>query len=521
MATDFKPIRVTAPVRGAHEDLNHLTVPAGGWQTCDEFRSIDDKVIKYRGWELFGAQAALDNPILYMFDWQRLNGTRFLIVATKTSIYWYNRNTQLYVQLATGFTGSNLDRWQATVMNDRLHMVNGTNPIQVVSVNISEVPSVAPLASGDAAEPSNARFIINFTDHLLTANTLEGGNNFRTRLRWSDLVDTSIWTSSSTNEAGFLDIDEDGSEILGMALSGPNTCIIYKERSIHKLQYEALPLIFRRTRLTSDEGLAAPYSLVNFRDTHFFLGNKDFYTLTGNTIREIGVKRIRDYFFSTVDREQIQMVYGFEHPRFPEIWWVYRSRFNIAVDISVATGYDRAICYNYELDSWSTRNFFPHSALTSFRVSSGNTLDTLTNTIEEQAITYREKKVAGMDVVLSGTDAGTVMEHGFVLQGDGVDITGTLETGDIYVIDPHTNYQLKRIELGYSHATLPQITDTRVRIGTRFRDSEQITYLPEFKDTTGKIDTRATGKSVRMKVTTTGAFELNHYSFLAKKIGDR
>lgn len=494
-----------APFLGLYVDPPRSEIPATGFATMTNFHLYNDKITKYAGWAKFLLSEndfVIDEPIIFALDFVKGSRVRQFIFASKDEIWLLDRNTNSKVLVQSGFTGAFYNRWQHLIMNEQLILTNGVNPPQLLAADAS----TTTVLSSDPAMPENAKYAINSVNHAVLANTTEGGNAHPNRVRWSDIDDFTLWTpDSAINEAGYLDIDD--TEIRNLAPMGPGQFQVYSERNIYTFTYVGFPLFYTQVKTVNGIGLFAPYSLVVVDDVHYFLGTNGFYKFNGiGAPVRIGTRRVDSFIYQNIRQNSPEDMYGFVHPIYPEIWWVFRSK--------TADFFDSVIVYNWEQDVWAYRNNFPHSFLAEFLQTQGRTWADATGTWEEATISWREKTGEGVYLVLGGDE--TIYLHGFVKEGDGVPILGILETGDL--IGRNAISHLSRVFYDIQ-GTNPVI---RSQVGLKFAPGEELEYsAPTTLDSDMRHDIRLTGKIFGWRLETEDIISLTDWALHLASGGDR
>jgi hypothetical protein len=111
------------------------------------------------------------------------------------------------------------------------------------------------------------------------------------------------------------------------------------------------PYIFGIERISSDDGLLAPYSLVNAGDRIFFISPQGFKMLVpGSYPQPIAKERFDRTFLADLDQTQLQMVIGATDPRRKCVYWAYKSVNGIAGQ------FDRIVVYDWALQNGSILN---------------------------------------------------------------------------------------------------------------------------------------------------------------------
>jgi len=130
--------------------------------------------------------------------------------------------------------------------------------------------------------------------HCVHAKTIEQGVYYPTRIRLSKNFDANTYTPSPANDAYFVDIQDEKGEITAIKVMGDDL-LIFKEKAIYVGKYVGLPIIMTIQKISDDIGCKAPHSIVNYKDTLFFLGDDGIYTYSGNRIQKIS-EPIATYF---------------------------------------------------------------------------------------------------------------------------------------------------------------------------------------------------------------------------------
>ena len=161
------------------------------------------------------------------------------------------------------------------------------------------------------------------------------------RIHWSGLNATTTWTSG-TSSSDFQDFP-DGGIVRGVA--GGEFGIIFQDQAIRRMSYvPGSPIIFQIDRITKDEGLFAPYSIVQEGSTVYFYSNKGFKKIeAGGLPQQIGRERADRTFFGDLDKSNLQLFQGTADPRGTRIFWAYKSGAGASGLFDKLLGYDTAL----------------------------------------------------------------------------------------------------------------------------------------------------------------------------------
>ena len=150
---------------------------------------------------------------------------------------------------ASAYTTTTL--WTFAQFGQTLIGANGLDKLQAWTVGSS-----ANFADLAAAAPT-AQFVTTVRDFVVTGKT----SSYANRVQWSDINDSTDWTSGATSQADFQDLP-DGGEIRG--LTGGEFGLVFLERSVARMTYVGAPLFFQFDTLTRSLGCYESRSVVQY-----------------------------------------------------------------------------------------------------------------------------------------------------------------------------------------------------------------------------------------------------------------
>lgn len=165
------------------------------------------------------------------------------------------------------------------------------------------------------------------------------------RVQWSglnSLTTSSSWTSG-TNQSDYQDLP-DGGIVRGVA--GGEFGVVFQDQSVRRMTYApGSPYIFGIDRISKDDGLYAPYSLIRAGDRMFFLSPQGFKELRpGGYPIPIGKEKFDRTFFADVDATNLQLIIGAADPTKTRVYWAYKS------GAGVSGNFDKVIVYDWALE---------------------------------------------------------------------------------------------------------------------------------------------------------------------------
>lgn len=186
------------------------------------------------------------------------------------------------------------------------------------------------------------KFVAVFNNYMFYANVFVSSSLNASRLYWCDIKDTSSWPTTN-----FIDVSkDDGQDITGLKVLA-DRLIVYKTRSIYTIFFTGdvdIPFILPGGGKTnSSVGCIAPYSIQEVQNGHVFLSSDGFYYFDGNNSYKISEK-----INPTIN--------GLNNTRFPlSVGVVQRdkNKYICAMTSSGETAHDRALVWDYSINSWS------------------------------------------------------------------------------------------------------------------------------------------------------------------------
>jgi hypothetical protein len=227
-------------------------------------------------------------------------------------------------------------QWQFAQFGNLVFATQENAPLQVY--NLSSSTAFADCSGS----PPQAAYISVVGRFLVLSGLLS--NPYR--IHWSGLNDTTQWTSG-VNSSDYQDFP-DGGIVRGVA--GGEFGVIFQDQAIRRMVYApGSAIVFQIERVSQDQGLFAPYSIIRAGDTVLFYSAQGFYKIIpGGRPEQIGREKVDRFFFDDLDKTDLKLFIGAADPRSTMVFWAYKST-------SGATGlYDKIIGYDLALERWFT-----------------------------------------------------------------------------------------------------------------------------------------------------------------------
>ena len=139
-------------------------------------------------------------------------------------------------------------------------------------------------------------------------------------VRWCDVSNYSAWIGTVVNQAGSYRIPK-GSRIVG-GLQAPQQCLLWTDISLWSMQYVGSPYIYSFNEIASGCGLIAKKAACVMDGTAFWMGQSQFYMLSGNGVEAIACP-VWDTVFQELDFANLNKIRACANSRFKEITWYY------------------------------------------------------------------------------------------------------------------------------------------------------------------------------------------------------
>lgn len=440
----------------------------------------------------------------------------------------------------TGSSSSN-----DTVPITATHLAN-----QVYVNRADEVPATSPIGSlnfvplanfnGPNSQVWKCGSLRAYGDFLIALNMTEGGTPYPNRVRFSDLtlantIPGSWDATDTTKSAGFVDLVEMKTSIIdGMPLG--NNFIIYSKDQVWMLDFVGGTFIMNTRKLFSDVGIMSHNCAVEVERKHYVFADNDIYIHDGNSRKSIVDGRVRNYIFNGLDNDLAHKCFVQHSPDTDEIYFCYKTADDMA-EYTNSDNCNRAAAYNYRNDTWSFMDLPNVTAGSIANVNSAATYSSIDNTFTYDLLggTYASQ-AAGFDqhTLFCGsqsTDDGITSDKLY-----GID---SIENGTMsFDLDTEANrpafIQRHSIDLdeistlsGYKVITamLPQLTtpSPNKTYSFNFGASNILSQTPVYETTAifdaatdHKIDTRASGRYLSYKLTTSDYKDFSFIGFDAQ-----
>ncbi len=276
-----------------------------------------------------------------LFFARKSDGSISVFAGTSTNLYQLNNSTFTWTNVS--LSGGPYAALSATF---NWQFVQFNNFVIAVQQNV--VPQVFDLTSSTAfaalgGSPPQASYIAVINRFLVLSGLLSAPY----RVQWSGLNATTTW-DNVTSQSNFQDM-ADGGLARGVA-GGDQYGIVFQDNAIRSMTFNpGSPEVFDFYKISSSDGIFAPYSAVNAAGQTYFIGTQGFKVVSpGGAPVPIGREKFDRTFLADVDTGNLQLCIGAADPKGPRIFWAYKSL------SGQANSFDKIIVYDYVLQRATT-----------------------------------------------------------------------------------------------------------------------------------------------------------------------
>lgn len=287
-------------------------------------------------------------------------------------------------------------------------------------------------------------------------------------LRWSGAGDFTVWTASSSNQAGSFRIPT-GSKIVA-GLQGPNSALIWTDIDLWVMNYIQPPLVFGFSKLGTGCGLVGPKAAGILNSAVYWMNLGGFQMLSGSGIKDIPCS-VWDAVYQDLDQDNLDKIVCAPNSMFDEVAWYYPT-------ISDGTGEPVAyVKLNTIEGSWD--------------------LGVL------QRTAWIDQSVLGEPIGAYGS-TGIIYQHEVSNNADGGAMQSWFETGDFMIRDGNEiafiDWLIPDFKYGFYNGA--QIADIAVTIKTQeYPGSSQVVKGPfSFNVNSQQLTVRSRGRQARVRM---------------------
>jgi hypothetical protein len=280
-------------------------------------------------------------------------------------------------------------------------------------------------------------------------------------VRWSDIRDLTIWTSTPSNYAGFGVLAVGGKAVSGLATRQQN--VLWTDTALYTMQFTGDPAtVFNVNFISAGCGILGPMAADEQNGVVYWVSRDSFFAFQGSAPQPIPCPLRRDFFDHLSDGQEDKISAGI-NSGFGEIWWLYP-------DSRDGNECSRYVAFNYEENHW-TCGTFNRSTF----IASG-------------VYPYP---------ILMGTD-GMVYYHEFGQSASGQVLEGFVEGAYVDLDDGQNLMHVRRIVPDFEDQVGPVSIELGLRLWPHATETTKGPFMATA--TTEKIDLRVTARQIKPKL---------------------
>ena len=350
----------------------------------------------------------------------------------------YSGVDSLDVSRAAGYATSNEDGWQFAQFGSNVFATNFFDPLQYFSVKdftpTAKFKDVSELAIAPAVP--RARHIAVIDNFLVLGNIYDPVDGLQTNaISWSGINNGLAWPLRNTDGATEVLSDKQRLEgaggVINAVVPGSEVGAIFQEHAIWRLDFVGGDVIFSLSRVEPNRGLLIPNLAVAVGREIFYLSEDGFYMFNYTGSRPIGKDKINRTFLADLDSEFFYRVSALRDPDQTRIYVLYPGQGN------VNGSPNKMLVYDWALDRFSEAEvtaevlvwfFEPGAHLDS--PGTAEDPDQLEGDPDENDppgnLSFDDRATPVGSATIGAYNSSHVLST-----FSGVNMTGTIETGDI------------------------------------------------------------------------------------------
>ncbi len=294
--------------------------------------------------------AALDSFAQGAISVTAIDGEVTSYVGDAAKLYDITSAAATDVSVAGGYSTVADGIWDFAKWANTVIATNLSDPVQTITIAGANFANL--ISSTDTPK---AKFVsIDDNGFVILGNISDESGSAPTRVRWSAQNDPTDFDESAATLSDKQDLQGEGGDVQGLLYGGDFTTV-FRENSIHRMQFVGPPLIFQIPQVVQNLGLRTPGAAAAFGRMHYFLASSGFYVFDGATAQNIGSEQVDRLFWDTeggantdaVDVVNIHRVRATIDPDNQQVFFAYPTA------SAPANACDRILCYDWTVQRWS------------------------------------------------------------------------------------------------------------------------------------------------------------------------
>ena len=358
------------------------------------------------------------------------------------------------------------------LLGDKVYLFDTSLGINTRATEILNTPTKSEFT---LVAPSSRQLICFGTETTVG----DAGTKNNMFIRFSDIEAFDEFTETAVNFAGGIRIT-DGSKIV-TAVKSRNQIVVLTDRAAYGMQYVGGNQVFATQQIGANCGCVAPLAASEVNGLTFWMAKDSFYMFDG-TVTKIPCL-VEDHVFDDINFTQAHKFHAGINSKFNEVSWWYCSANSDFID--------KMVVYNYLERVWSVgtldRTAWADEGSFNFPVGSYySPTDTSNTFVPIQAVS------PGRSVLYN---------HEKTVNADGQPITAFIQSGYMDIADGEQVMFMKRFVPDFKQQVGTLDMQLLTRIYPNAEAKVSVTDLHNIGTTTEKVDTRARGRQISLKIT--------------------
>jgi hypothetical protein len=198
--------------------------------------------------------------------------------------------------------------------------------------------STPTLAAAITNAPTSCAAVMTTAERFVFA--LGASGNPR-KVSWCDQENNTVWTPSTTNQAGDFDLQTVGSLKCGKRVRGLN--LLFTDVDVHASSYIGAPYVYSFEKVGSGCGVISSQAVAAIDTAAMWMSRSGFWVYDGY-VKPLP-SDVGDYVFDNINYTQSSKIYAVHNSKYGEITWFYPS-------VS-SNENDSYVTYNYREGHWA------------------------------------------------------------------------------------------------------------------------------------------------------------------------
>jgi hypothetical protein len=198
--------------------------------------------------------------------------------------------------------------------------------------------STPTLAAAITNAPTSCAAVMSTAERFIFA--LGASGNPR-KVAWCDQENNTVWTPSTTNQAGDFELQTVGSLKCGKRVRGLN--LLFTDVDVHASSYIGAPYVYSFEKVGSGCGVISSQAVAAIDTAAMWMSRSGFWVYDGY-VKPL-TSDVGDYVFDNINYTQASKIYAVHNSKYGEITWFYPS--------SSSNENDSYVTYNYREGHWA------------------------------------------------------------------------------------------------------------------------------------------------------------------------